>query len=227
MDHIEELRKRLLKSALAVVLMTIIALYFSEQLLAFVVAPLGGVKLHVTEVTGSFNAYLKIALIAGVLSALPVIFYQLWTFISPGLYRQEKSMVMPLVTISTLLFLAGAAFCYFLILPLSLKFLIDFSGGLFSPIITVGSYISFAGMLILAFGVGFELPIVTYFLGRMGIVSSQALSKGRRYAAVIILITSAIFTPTPDVFTQMMLAVPMYLLYELSIVIVRITGKNK
>ena len=132
--------------------------------------------------------------------------------------------MLPLVAVSTLLFLGGAAFCYYLVLPIALSFLIGFSGDLLSPIITVGSYISFIGMLLLAFGFGFEIPVVAYFLGKIGIISTKTLKKGRRYAIVLILVFAAFLTPTPDVATQLMLAVPLYILYEISIIIVHYTG---
>ena len=224
-DHLEELRWRLFKAILSVVIMALIAFYFSDELFKLLIIPLGDVKLHVTEVTGSFYAYLKVSFFAGIFGALPVVFYQLWMFISPGLYKQEKKVVIPLVTISSLLFLIGAAFCYFVVLPLALKFLIGFSGDILNPIITVGSYISFTGLLLIAFGFAFELPIVAYFLGRVGLISSSFLAKGRRYAIVAILILGAVITP-PDIFTQVLLAIPIYLLYEISIILVKHTGKK-
>lgn len=221
LDHLDQLRWRLLKSIVAVVVTSLVAFYFSDQLFVLIVKPLGDIKLHVTEVTSSFYAYLKVSIITGILAAVPIIFYQLWAFVSPGLYAKEKSAIFPLVFVSTMLFLVGAGFCWYVVLPMSLDFLIGFSGDLFEPIITVGSYISFAGILLLAFGFGFEMPVVAYFLGKIGILSSSFMSKGRRYAIVMILVTAAILTPTPDVFTQLMLAGPLYILYEISILIVR------
>ena len=227
LNHLEELRWRLLKSFLTIVIATVVAFYFSEQIMQFIIAPLGDRKLYFTEVTGSFYAFLKLSLLTGVLAASPVVFYQLWAFVSPGLYSKEKMQILPLVFISTLLFLVGAGFCYYTVLPYSLKFLIGFSGDLLSPLITVGSFISFAGMLMLAFGICFQLPVAAYFLGRIGLINPTILRKGRRYAVILILIFAAILTPSPDVATQLMLAVPLYLLYEVSIIIVRFTGKNR
>ncbi len=227
LNHLEELRWRLLKSFLAIVVTAIAAFYYSEQIMQFIIAPLGDRKLYFTEVTGSFYAFLKLSILTGILAASPVVFYQIWAFVSPGLYSKEKLQILPLVFVSTLLFLVGAGFCYYTVLPYSLKFLIGFSGDLLSPLITVGSYISFAGMLMLAFGICFQLPLAAYFLGRIGIISSMMLRKGRRYAVILILIFAAILTPSPDIATQLMLAVPLYLLYEISIVIVRYTGKNR
>jgi len=225
LDHLEELRWRLLKSALSVIVMAGLSFYFRNELFLWIIRPLGDIPLHFTEVTGSFYAHLKVSLITGILAALPIVFYQVWMFLSPGLYGHERRIILPLVFISTVLFLGGAAFCYFLTLPLALSFLIGFSGDLLSPVITVGSYISFAGMLLIAFGVGFELPVVAYFLGRIGLISASFLASGRRYAIVVILMAGAIITP-PDVFTQILLAGPVYLLYEVSIIVVRLTSRK-
>ncbi|MGH8016465.1 MAG: twin-arginine translocase subunit TatC [Candidatus Zixiibacteriota bacterium] len=227
LHHLEELRWRLLKSFLALIVATIASFYYAEQIMKFITAPLGETKLYFTEVTGSFYAYLKLSLLTGVIAASPVIFYQMWSFVSPGLYNKEKLAVLPLVFVSTSLFVIGAGFCYYAVLPYSLKFLIDFAGDLLSPLITIGSYITFAGMLMLAFGVCFQLPVAAYFLGRIGLISPAFLRKGRPYAVVLILIFAGVLTPSPDVATQLMLAVPLYLLYELSIIIVKITGKEQ
>ncbi len=218
--HLEELRWRLLKSILAVVICAGAAFYFRDELFNYLILPLGETKLHFTEVTGSFYAFMKVSLITGLLASLPFVFYQFWSFIAPGLYREEKAVVLPLVLISTILFIGGATFCYFTVLPLALQFLVNFSEELV-PVITVSSYISFSGMLLIAFGAGFELPIISYFLARLGVLSSGFMARGRRYAVVIILIVGAIITP-PDVITQIFLAGPVYVLYEVSIVIVRI-----
>lgn len=226
LNHLEELRWRLLKSLLAIIFAAGAAFYFSDYILSFLIMPLGDTKLYVTEVTGSFYAYLKLSIFSGLLFGSPIVFYQIWAFVSPGLYKEEKTMVLPLVLVSTLLFIGGAAFCYYTVLPIALTFLIGFSGDLLNPIITVGSYITFAGMMLLSFGICFQLPVAAYFLGRVGLVTPRLLSKGRRYAAVLILIFAAILTP-PDIATQLMLAIPLYVLFEISILIVKITGKRK
>ena len=168
---------------------------------------------------------MKVALITGTWAALPIVFYQFWSFIAPGLYKTEKAAVLPLVFISTTLFLTGATFCYLTVLPTALWFLINFSDTLV-PVITVNSYLSFSGMLLIAFGAGFELPVISYFLGRLGIINAAMMSKARRYAFVGILIAGAIITP-PDVLTQVLLAGPVYALYEISIIIVRVTQKKR
>ncbi|HUV30158.1 MAG TPA: twin-arginine translocase subunit TatC [Acidobacteriota bacterium] len=225
LEHVEELRRRILKSLLAVVVMSGAAFYFSDELIKLIKIPIGDTPLHNIQVTGTFYAYLKISLITGVVAALPVVFYQMWAFISPGLLRREKIVILPLVLISTVLFVIGGGFCFVVVLPIALRFLIGFGGELVINYITIGSYISFAGLLLLAFGFAFQLPIVSYILGRIGLISSRGLAKGRRYAAVLILVVAAIITP-PDVFTQVLLAVPIYLLYEISIVVVYLTGRR-
>ena len=225
LGHLEELRWRIFKSIMAVVVAAMVAFYFSEEIVRFIKIPLGDVKLYNIQVTGAFYAFLKVSFFAGILGALPIVFYQVWSFLSPGLYPSEKQAVLPTVAISTVLFLIGAAFCFVVVLPISFKFLIGFSGELIENTITITSYISFVGLLLMAFGCGFQMPIVAHFLGRIGIVTSKGLSKGRRFAIVTILGVGAIITP-PDVFTQFLLAVPLYILYEISILVVWL-GRKK
>ncbi|MCP4706512.1 MAG: twin-arginine translocase subunit TatC [candidate division Zixibacteria bacterium] len=225
LGHIEELRWRLIKSILSVAAMALIAFAFADQLYKILTIPLGDVQLHYTEVTGSFYAYLKISMFAGITGAIPIIFYQLWNFIAPGLFAREKKMIIPLVFFSTILFLIGGSFCFFVVLPFALTFLIGYGEDLMTPIITISSYISFAGLLLVAFGFAFELPILGYFFGKIGLVSSKALGKARPYAVVVFLVLASVLSP-PDIFTQVLLAGPLYLLYEITILIVRYTGKK-
>jgi len=227
LEHIEELRWRLIKAVIAVIVAAVVAFIFAEEIYKFIVYPLGDIKLHFTEITGSFYAYLKIAFYTGILGASPVVLYQLWKFIAPGLYSKEKKVILPLVFSSTILFLIGAAFCFYLVLPFAIKFLVGYGAGEMIPIITVNSYISFTGMMILAFGLSFQLPVIGYFFGKIGLLSDRALAKGRPYAVVIILVVAAVLTPTPDIFTQLLLAVPLYFLYELTIMLIKFTGKKK
>ncbi len=226
LEHLEELRHRLLKSILIVVVMSIACFYFSDHIVAFLKKPLGGVPLYNMEVTGTFYAYLKISLITGLVVSAPFVFYQLWSFVSPGLYQREKVVVLPLVLTSTALFAVGGAFCYLAVLPIAFKFLIGFSGEMVINNITISSYIGFTGLMMLAFGVCFQLPVAAYFLGKIGLVNVRMLSKGRRYAIVGILIIGAILTP-PDVFTQVLLATPLYTLYEISILVVWFVGRKR
>lgn len=224
LDHLEELRRRLLISIFTVAIFAGVSFYFSDYLIRLLKMPLGDVELYNIKVTGTFYAYMKVSLIAGLVAALPVVFYQMWSFISPGLYKRERMAIVPLVLVSMLLFAMGATFCYMLVLPISFDFLIGFSGDTIVNNITISSYISFVGLLLVAFGFGFQMPVVAYFLGKTGLVTSKRLAKGRRYAIVVILVAAAIITP-PDVITQFLLAVPLYLLYEISILVVRMTGR--
>ncbi len=226
LDHVEELRWRLIKSIVAVALMGAISFAFADHVYKFITYPLGDTKLHFTEITGSFYAYLKISFFTGLFGALPIVLYQMWKFIGPGLYPKEKRAVLPMTFFSTILFLMGAAFCFFIVLPFALNFLINYGAGEMTPIITVSSYISFTGLLLIAFGSAFQLPVIGYFLGSIGLITPRILGKARPYALIAILVAAAILSP-PDVFTQVLLAGPLYILYEITIVVVRLTGKER
>lgn len=226
LDHLEEFRWRILKSLVSVIVLAIASFYYSAELFDFIIQPMGDIPLHYTTITGKFYAHLKVSLIVGMLAALPIVFYQLWAFISPGLYKQEKAMALPLVSVATILFLAGAAFCYYLVLPMGIQFLTGFGNDNLEDVITISSYLSFSNLMIIAFGCGFELPVVAYVMARMGIVTAAGLARGRRYAIVAILGVGAIITP-PDVFTQMLLAIPVYFLYEISIIVARLSSPKK
>ncbi|HOD67367.1 MAG TPA: twin-arginine translocase subunit TatC [candidate division Zixibacteria bacterium] len=226
LEHLEELRRRLLKALLAVVVTTCAALYFSDHIVAFMQYPLKGVKLYNIEVAGTFYAYLKIALVTGLFAAMPVVFYQMWMFIAPGLYKRERAAILPLVTSSTLLFLLGAAFCFWAVLPVATTYLIGFAGDLVVNTITITSYVNYVGLMMIAFGLGFQLPILAFFLAKMGVVTAALLSRIRRYAIVAIAIVAAILTP-PDVVSQALLGIPLYLLYEVSIVVVFFVQRGK
>ena len=226
LEHLEELRRRLLKCAVAVLVTTSAAFYFSDELVRLIQIPLAGIPLYNTEVAGTFYAYLKISIMTGIFTAIPFIFYQMWVFISPGLYKRERHAVLPLVLFSTLLFLVGAAFCYLAVLPLATSYLLGFADEQIANLVTVGSYISYVGLMMLAFGLTFQLPILAYFLGKVGVVRAATLARARRYAIVGIAIIAAIFTP-PDVVSQLLLGVPMYLLYEVSIVVVYFVQRKR
>jgi sec-independent protein translocase protein TatC len=226
LEHVEEFRWRIIKSIAAVAVMGMVSFAFADYIFKFATMPLGDFKLHFTEITGSFYAYLKVSFFSGVFLALPIVFYQLWKFVGPGLYKSEKKMILPMVFFSTILFLGGASFCFFIVLPFALKFLINYGEEVMTPIITVSSYVSFTGLLLIAFGLAFQLPVLGYFLGKIGVVTPKGLGKGRPYAVIIFLIGASILSP-PDIFTQILLAGPMYFLYEITIIIVRITGAKK
>jgi sec-independent protein translocase protein TatC len=177
--------------------------------------------------TEAFAIRIKLSLIVGVIVSVPVIFYQAWQFVVPGLLEKEVKIVIPVVVSSTIFFLTGAVFCFFLVLPVGLKFLLGFGTEKLSPLIKITDYINFISYMTLAFGAVFELPVLSYFLAKIGVISAPTLRKGRRYAIVIILILAAALTPGPDIFSQLMLAGPLYVLYEISIIVVMITRKKK
>ena len=217
LDHLEELRWRILKSLAVVILFSIVAYFFSEHLLSFLTRPVpADVQLIFTTPTGAFLVSIKVAIIFGILASLPVIFYQLWAFISPGLVETEIRLAVVVVFSATICFLLGFAFAYFIILPFGLRFLFSFQTSYLMPMPDISSYIGFAGRLFIAFGIVFELPLLSFLLSKMGLLTPGFLRKWRRYAIAVIFILAALLTP-PDVITQIMLAAPLILLYELSI----------
>ncbi len=226
LDHIEELRWRLIKIIIAVIVCAGVGLIFGKDIFAFAVRPLGDLELHVTTITGSFYSYLTVSLFAGLFAAAPFVFYQLWAFVVPGLYKSESRVILPAIFFSTALFFLGGAFCFGIVLPYSIQYLVGFAEGTLTPIITIDSYLSFAGMMMIAFGSGFNFPVLAYFLAKLGLITSQTLASGRRIAIVLILIFSALITP-PDIFTQILLGGPLYVLYEISIIVVRVTASRE
>ncbi|MCI5150524.1 MAG: twin-arginine translocase subunit TatC [Candidatus Electrothrix sp. MAN1_4] len=169
---------------------------------------------------------MKLALVAGILLASPVIFHQIWRFIAPGLYQHEKKMLLPFSAISTCCFLGGAAFGYFVVFPPAFRFLLSYSSEFLDPMPGVSEYFSLALRLLLAFGVIFELPVFMVFLAKLGIVDAPFLSKNRKYAFLLAFIIAAIVTPTPDVVNQLLMAGPLVVLYEISIIAVRFFGQR-
>jgi sec-independent protein translocase protein TatC len=224
LDHLEELRGRIIKSILSILLFSIVAYVFSERLLDFVTRPIP--EVYFMAPTEAFSTRIKISLIAGIIVSVPVIFYHAWKFIVPGLFEREVKLIIPAVLASTVFFLIGATFCFWFVLPLSMKFLLGFGTEKLKPMIKIKDYISFVSYMILAFGSVFELPVIAYFLGKIGIITPRTLIKGRKYAVTTILILAAVITP-PDVFSQFMLAGPLYFLYEVSIIVVRIIQRKK
>lgn len=231
LSHLEELRKRLVVCAIGVGAGFVIAYIFAERLFQLLVAPLKAVmpegdQLIFTNLPEMFFAYIKVAFIAGIMAASPLIFYQLWMFIAPGLYRKEKKMAIPFVVSSTILFVGGALFGYFVVFPFGFKFFIGFSNEYVKALPSVKQYFSFSMKLLFAFGAVFELPVIIFFLSKMGIVTPQFLRQKRKYAILLTFALAAILTP-PDVITQCMMAGPLIVLYEIGIIVSRIAQKKK
>ncbi|MDH4222779.1 MAG: twin-arginine translocase subunit TatC [candidate division Zixibacteria bacterium] len=225
LDHLEELRNRLIKCLVSVMVISIIAFFFSDKLIDFISKPLPGV--YFMGPTEAISVRMKIALILGVIVSSPVILYHIWQFVVPGLLCKEAKVVSTLLFFSTISFLIGGSFAFFIVLPYMIQFLLSFGTDKLHPWIKIDDYLSFIGYTTLLFGAVFELPIIAYFLGKIGIISSSTLRKGRRYAVIAILIVSALVTPTPDMFNMMLLAVPLYLLYEISIIVLFLQDRGK
>ena len=207
LDHLEELRWTILKSLIAVVIGAIGSYVFSRQIVEFLRRPgPEGMKLIFLGPTEGFMIYIKVSIFAGLVLALPYVFYQFWKFIVPGLLQKEKRIVPLIAFFTTICFLTGAAFAYFVIIPFGLKFLLSFQTDFLEATITIGKYLGFVVTLILIFGVVFELPVLSFFLTKIGILTPEFLRSKRRYGIVIIFIMAAVLTP-PDIFTQLMLEI--------------------
>ncbi len=231
MSHLEELRKRLIYSAIAVGVGFAASYAFAERLFGLLVAPLKAVMpegdhLIFTNLPEMFFTYLKVSLLSGILLMAPFIFYQVWMFIAPGLYQKEKRYVIPFVVASTVLFVGGSLFGYFVVFPFGFKFFVGFSNEYVKALPSVKQYFSFAIKLLFAFGLVFELPVVIFFLAKMGMVTPELLRKKRKYAILMTFVLAAILTP-PDVVTQCMMAGPLIILYEVGILVARIAWRSK
>lgn len=228
-EHVNELRKMLIICIGAVILGACVAYGFLlEDLMAFMVEPIKslGLELKFTGVSEAFIAYLKVALLGGAVFASPIVIWQLLHFILPALYKNERKIFLTVLFFALLLFLVGLAFGYYVVLRMALRTLIfDFSGQ-FDPFVTVQNYFSFVGRFMLPFGLVFEIPLFVYFLTKIGMVTPDKLAKSRKYIIVAVLIIGAILTP-PDVISQVLLAVPMYLLFEVSIILSKIVYRRK
>lgn len=230
MTHLEELRSRLVKSAIAVGVCFAAAYGFKERLFEILVQPLIQVmgqndSLIFTGLPEAFFTYLKVAFLTAVMAASPVILYQFWMFVSPGLYRKEKKLLLPVVFLSTFFFLGGALFGYYVVFPYGFKFFLGFAGENLRALPSMKEYLSFASKMLLAFGIVFELPLILTAMARMGLVTADFLKKNRKFALLIFFVGAAIITP-PDVVTQIMMALPLMVLYEISIIGARIFARK-
>ncbi len=230
-DHLSELRDRLIKSAYGILAMMVVAWNFREKVLESIVAPvqqyLPNGKLIFLSPTDMFMAHIKITAMLGIIFSCPIWLYQLWKFISPGLYAHEKKYSVAFIGSGVGLFLLGSGFCYFLVLPAALKFLLqEFGSSVGQAMLTLEEYLSFFVTMILVFGAAFEMPLIIVLLGLFGIVDQKFLREKRRYAIVILAIVAAIVTP-PDLLSMLMLLVPLMVLYEISILIVGLLGRRK
>jgi len=231
-SHLEELRKRLIRILIAVGIGFVACYYAKDYLYYIITRPLitvlpKGSHMIFTGLPEAFFVYMKISFFASLFLTSPFIFYQIWKFVAPGLYPHERRYVVPFVLSSTFLFLLGLVFGYFVVLPPAFGFFVSFSTDFLKPMISFREYLSFSLKLLLAFGISFELPVLIFFLTKIGVVSSRFLKRQRRYAILLIFIVAAILTPSPDAFTQILMALPLLALYELSIFIARFVEKKK
>lgn len=223
--HLEELRWRLVRALLAVGAGFSLCYWKSERLFAFLLMPLARLQpaetlVIGTGVTEAFFTKLKVALIAAVFLSSPVIFYQTWRFVAPGLYESEKRVAVPFALVASFFFVLGASFCYTLVFPVGFRFFLDEYASIgVAPNIRVSEYLSFAARMLLAFGVTFELPVVTFFLARVGVVTHRTLMGWARYAVVAIFVMAAVLTPGPDIASQLLMAAPLLVLYAVSILV--------
>ena len=224
--HIADLRKRLVISCLTVAAMFFVCFSFYEPILNWMMVPVEAVlpknsQMVAVEIQETFFTALKVAFFAGFIVSLPVIFWQLWLFLAPGLYDHEKKLVIPFVFFATLMFVSGSAFAYYIVVPVGFEFLINFGSTVVTVLPSIGKYVGFFTKLLIGFGIAFELPVITFFLAKIGLVDDRMLKDFFRYAIILIFIVSALLTP-PDVISQLLMAAPLTILYGVSIYIAKV-----
>jgi len=232
LEHLDELRQRLVVAILALAVGFVVCFSFSQRIFDFLMGPLRmslppGGKLIATSVPEIFMLHLKMSFFVGIFLASPVLIGQLWLFISPGLYQHEKKFAVPFVVLGTLFFLVGAAFAHYVVFPYAAHFLTTYGGGGVEVLLTISEVFSFYSKFILGMGLVFEIPTVVYVLARIGLVSAGFLVRQFKFAVLIIFIVAAIITPTPDVITQCLLAFPMIGLYIFSIGVAWFVGRER
>ncbi len=222
-EHLEALRRVVMVSLVAVVACSLAAYFFYGLLLAVIARPLVQWHYHLIfiGVTEGFVTRLRLSFFCGALLSLPVIFWQVWKFLLPALKHNEKRLLVLLVPFSVFFFLLGVTFAFYVVLPLGLKTLLAMGGPGVAPLISVGNYISFVTKFLLSFGLVFETPVVVFSLARAGVISYAFLARNRKYAVLVSTVAAAALAPGPDVFSLLMLAIPTYLIFELSVLIAR------
>jgi sec-independent protein translocase protein TatC len=231
LEHLEDLRKRIWYSFVAIFIVVIPAWIFSKDIFKILSKPVTqylpeGTKMAFTSLTAPFMLYMKVAFLTALFVTSPFIFLQVWYFVAPGLYQKEKKYVVPFVTFTTVFFLAGAAFGYFVMFPWACRFFLQL-GSNFTPVITVDTYFGFSLKLLLGIALVFELPTLVFFLSKIGLITSRWMIHNFKYAVLAVFVIAAVITPTPDMVTQSILAVPMLALYCLGILIAFFFGKER
>ena len=229
MEHLGELRIRIVRALIALLIGLGVAFPFSERITDFLARPVTslGHKLVFTAPGEAFWVQMKVALITGLFIASPGILWQVWAFVAPGLYDHERKYAVPFVLVGSLMFIAGGAFALFVVTPYAINFLLSYARSTVQPMITIQNHIDFMLKFTLAFGAVFELPLALTLLARMGVVNAKMLSKNRKYAVLGAFVVSALITPTPDAFNQALMAGPLIILYEVGIVSARIFGRKR
>ncbi len=231
LEHLEDLRKRIFYSFIAVIAAVIPAWFFSKDIFNILAKPITrflpeGEQLVFTSLPAPFFLYMKVAFMTAIFAVAPFLFLQVWYFVAPGLYRKERKNVIPFVLFTTVFFTGGAAFAFLVVFPFACNFFLNM-GGEFQALITIDQYFSLSLRIILGIALVFEMPTLVFFLARMGLISARVMIKHFKYAVLMIFIIAAVITPTPDMFTQSIIAVPMLGLYGLSILIALVVGKQK
>lgn len=227
-EHLEELRKSIIISVIAIIIAAVFSFYYSEEILAILMKPLSNLNegLIVTGVTEAFFVKLKLSFLSGFILAFPIVVIAIWRFFKPALYPQERKYVYILFPITLILFVVGILFAYFGVLQLILNFLIYIAGDNLETMFKVDQYVSFVMAFVLPFGIVFELPVIVFFLTKIGIIHYKMLANNRKYALLIIVILAAALTPGPDPISQLMMAIPVYVLYEISIWVSKFAKPN-
>lgn len=228
LKHLEELRKVIIVSLVAVGITSIASFFFVDQILAVLTKPVRdlGHDIVFTAMTEGIFTKFKVALLAGVIAASPIILWQFWRFLVPALYPHEKRYILRLVPISILLFAGGVVFAYFAVFPLAVFFLIKLAGE-FEPMLTISKYFSFTLTFLIPFGLIFELPLIVYFLAQVGVITPEWLVRNRKYSIVFTFILAAILTPGPDPLSQSIMAAPMLILYEVGILVAKVVARKR
>jgi sec-independent protein translocase protein TatC len=229
LEHLGELRDRIVRALVAILIGLVIAFPFSARTVDWLARPIQqtGNTLVFLAVTEAFWVQMKVALFLALFIAAPAILYQVWAFIAPGLYAHERKYAAPFVIIGSLMFIAGGAFSLLVVTPNAIKFLLGYARPGLQPMISIGSYIDFLLKFTLAFGAVFEVPIALTLASRLGLVTPKALAKNRKYAVLGAFVAAAILTPTPDIVNQSLMAGPIILLYEVGIVCARLFGRRR
>ena len=226
--HLAELRKRLLIIIASLFVMFVLCFGFWEHILDWMIMPLKqalpeGSNVIFTKVGEAFFTALKVSFFAALILDLPIIFWQLWLFVAPGLYEHEKKLVLPFVIAATGMFVLGALFAYYVVFPFGFSYLINFGSQLFTALPSIGEYVGFFTKLMIGFGIAFELPVITFFLAKLGLVTDESLKSFFKYAIIIIFLVAALLTP-PDVLSQLLMAGPLVILYGVSILIAKMVN---